>query len=181
MVASVRVRHVAVVATIGCAGGALAVAGLQESPHGEAGQSLAITLITTDVPIPSEEQHLADAAPTAAELTTVLISAVDPDNSLDVRQSFVERGPEATDVLERIASRAGKMMRIVKPRVIDPIEFSDGEATGRLQASLRGGSGPVTPLSLTFKNIDGRWTLSARSVCDVASFNGFVCPPGYPD
>lgn len=169
---------VTAVASIFGGGTALTIAEPQPAPRA-AGPSAAVVLVTTDVTIAPEQPQPDVQAPTAAELTTVLISAVSPDNPPEVRQRYVERGPEAAGVLDQISSRAGKMMRIVKPRVIDPVEFAGDEATARLQASLRGGSGPVTPLSLTFKNIDDRWVISARSVCDVASFNGFQCPPGY--
>lgn len=118
-------------------------------------------------------------APSAAQLTTALHSAVDPAGSLAYRQSYVERGAESGPVLEQIGTRAGTMLQVVRPRVIDPIDFDGTNASGRLQVTFAGAPGPETPLRLTFVYLDGMWKLSARSVCDVASFNGFSCPSGY--
>ncbi|MGX6508627.1 hypothetical protein [Rhodococcus sp. SJ-2] len=118
-------------------------------------------------------------APSAEQLTATLHSAVAPSNSLSYRQSHVERGTEAGAVLEQIGARAGTMLQVVRPRVIDPIDFDGTQASGRLQVTFAGAPGPETPLRLTFVYLDGTWKLSARSVCDVASFNGFACPSGY--
>lgn len=117
--------------------------------------------------------------PTSETLTGTLYSAVDPANSLAFRQGHVERGGEAGVVLEQIGARAGAMLQVVRPRVIDPIEMDGPNASGRLQVTFAGAPGPETPLRLTFVYLDGTWKLSARSVCDVASFNGFACPSGY--
>ncbi|NLU84820.1 hypothetical protein [Rhodococcus sp. HNM0569] len=118
-------------------------------------------------------------APTASELTSVLHSAVDPSHSPAQRQSHVERGDEAGAVLDQISTRAGTMMAVVHPQVIDPVSVDGATASGRLQVTFAGSAGPETPLRLSFTYVDGGWKLSARSVCDVASFNGFSCPPGY--
>ncbi|TCN54267.1 hypothetical protein EV641_105292 [Rhodococcus sp. SMB37] len=117
--------------------------------------------------------------PSAEQLTATLHSAVDPANSLSYRRSHVERGAEAGPVLEQIGARAGTMLQVVQPRVVDPIDFDGTAAAGRLQVTFAGAPGPETPLRLTFVYLDGMWKLSARSVCDVASFNGFSCPSGY--
>ena len=117
--------------------------------------------------------------PTADELTAVLHAAVDPANPLDSRQQFVERGSEAGEVLTRIGERAGTMLTVVRPRVVDPVTTDGDFALGLLQVTFAGAPGPQTPLRLTFRYVDGQWKLSARSVCDVASFNGFACPAGY--
>ncbi|MGW0024871.1 hypothetical protein [Rhodococcus sp. NPDC003383] len=119
------------------------------------------------------------AAPSGAELTAVLRSAVDPANPASVRQSYVERGSEAAGVLEQISGRAGQMLAVVNPTVVDPISVDGNTASGRLQVMFAGAAGPQTPLRLTFVNDGSGWKLSARSVCDVASFNGFSCPSGY--
>lgn len=119
------------------------------------------------------------AAPSGAELTAVLRSAVDPANPASVRQSYVEHGSEAAGVLEQISGRAGQMLAVVNPTVVDPVAVEGNTASGRLQVMFAGAAGPQTPLRLTFVNDGSGWKLSARSVCDVASFNGFSCPPGY--
>lgn len=119
------------------------------------------------------------SAPTPAELTGVLRNAVDPANPIDHRESYVERGNQARGVLDQISERAGVMLRVVNPQVIAPIDFSGTTASGRLQVTFAGAAGPETPLRLTFVYVDGGWKLSARSVCDVASFQGFSCPVGY--
>jgi hypothetical protein len=134
------------------------------------------------VPGPAPEAAAAPAqppAPTAYQLTAVLHSAVDPSRPLDVRAQNVERGGEATAVLTQIGERAGTMLRVVQPTIVDPVAVDGDTASGLLQVTFAGAAGPQTPLRLAFRYLDGTWVLSARSVCDIASFNGFACPPGY--
>lgn len=128
---------------------------------------------------PAAPAESAAPTPTADELTATLHVAVDPANDVGYRAGYVERGGEATAVLEQIGARAGTMLQVVRPRVIDPLDVDGNRASGRLQVTFAGAPGPETPLRLTFVYLDGGWKLSARSVCDVASFNGFACPSGY--
>ncbi|WP_435277433.1 hypothetical protein [Rhodococcus yananensis] len=159
--------------------GAAPVAGSAPAPDGAAPESGPATP-TAQAPAAEPARSAPSVpVPSAAELTGTLHSAVDPANGIGYRQTYVERGEEATGVLEQIGGRAGTMLQVVKPRVIDPIDMDGNTASGRLQVTFAGAPGPETPLRLTFVYLDGMWKLSARSVCDVASFNGFSCPSGY--
>ncbi|MGL4304878.1 MAG: hypothetical protein ACRCSF_01885 [Mycobacteriaceae bacterium] len=136
----------------------------------------ASTLSTTETTAPITETS---SPPSAIELTHILRLAVDPSRPLSQRQANVENGQKIPELLGKISERAGIFLSIVNPQVIDPIDFNENQASGRLQVTFNGSAGPETPLRLTWKHLDGQWKLSARSICDIASFNGFSCPSDY--
>lgn len=123
----------------------------------------------------------AQAVPTATPqtLTHTLYNAVIPNHPLEWRKGWIERGEESGDVLEKIGKRADKMFPIVKPKVVGPVKQHGTKASGRLEVTLPGSNARQHPLTLHYFYQGNRWKLTARTVCDIAAFQGISCPANY--